>query len=586
VSRDDVDGPPRDGGTLLLVGAAGIDHLDTASADLSHSRQVQRAFARQLFSYPACDDWSAVTRPVPDVALRTPTVQNGDVDPSGTVYRIRLRNDVRWSTTPPRRVVAADFVRGLQRLANPLAQCGGIGYFISTIAGMAEFAEAYAELGRTTVLTPSACAAFQAGHPVSGLVAEADDLLRISLVEPDPDLVNILALGYASAAPEEYDQVLPGAGFPAGHLLSDGPYVLAQHVPDRVTVLTRNPAWSTTSDPVRAAHIDRIVIDHTVVDAREAQRRVEAGEADLVYALPVPHEDLDRLAGHDGFAVHPGFILNPYVVFNLLDERPGAPGRDPRFRQALQRAVDKVAVNDVYGTAATNRPQHGVIPPGVNGYRPFDLYPTPGDRGDPVLAARLLREAGYEGAAVTIAYRDSGFSPAIADRIGADLRRCGLAPRLRGVPGEEFYGRFMTDPANARRGAWDLAVAGYIPDWWGGGAGAIISPLFGSNTRLGTNNYGGFSDPDVDRLIEEARREADPTRAGDLWHAIDVELMRQSPIIPLQTHGTARFRGARVRDASFLPMLETFDLTNLWLSGPRPAPTPSEPEPREIEMTV
>ena len=62
---------PQQGGTLKLIGSSDVDHLDTASAYYVASYTLERAFTRQLFSYPASTD---IARPT---AASAPTARPG-----------------------------------------------------------------------------------------------------------------------------------------------------------------------------------------------------------------------------------------------------------------------------------------------------------------------------------------------------------------------------------------------------------------------------------------------------------------------------------------------------------------------------
>lgn len=558
----------RKGGTLILAGATGIDHLDTACASYTASRQVQRTFARQLFSYPASANWHLANVAVPDVAREIPTRFNGGVSADGLTYTIRLRDGVMWDTVPPRPVTASDFVRGFKRLANPIATAGGISYYTSTILGMAEYAESYAEAFKSGTFTAADLAEFQRTHSIAGIVAKDAQTLVIRLHRPAGDLVNILALGYASAAPVEYDAFLPDSRELERNLISNGPYKLTRYQANLEIQLDHNPAWRQESDPIRHQYVDRIIIRQDVNDPDEVLRRIEAGEADLPFALPVPKEHYQRLMDDPKFQIYPAYIINPYLVFNFIG--PNEAMRCTAVRQAIQYAVDKVAINEVYGTPEMNNPLHTVIPSGNIGHVDYNLYPTPGDRGDPARAKALLASAGYDDnqLVIRLAYRDAGFHPAIARSFEKDLTRCGIKVRLLSVEQGDFYSRFLSDPAKTRSGLWDMAIAGFIPDWYGNNGRAVVQPLFQTNERPGTLNFGGYSNPELDRLINRALEESDPSRAQDLWHQADMRVMSDSAIVPTQSHGTPRYHGARVENACFVPHTQWFDLTNIWLTPP------------------
>jgi ABC-type oligopeptide transport system substrate-binding subunit len=115
-TRGTPGGQPKEGGTLQLLGSSDVDHIDTASAYYTTSYTLERAFTRQLFSYPASNDVSQANTPVPDLATEMPTQSNGGVSADGRTYTIHLRSGVRWNTSPARAVTAQDVVLGLKRL--------------------------------------------------------------------------------------------------------------------------------------------------------------------------------------------------------------------------------------------------------------------------------------------------------------------------------------------------------------------------------------------------------------------------------------------------------------------------------------
>lgn len=545
-------------GTLRLVGALGVDNLDPAASDFSHARQLQRLFARQLFTYPAAEDWRDSTTPVPDLAAEIPSRENGGLRRGGTEIRIRMRRDVYWDTSPARQVTAHDIIRGLKRLACPFARCGTLTYFTSTIAGMGAFADNYAK----NVPGPDAdaCVLFQEENQIPGAHAIDDHTLRLTLKFPANDILNILALGCASAAPSEYDAFVPGDDRTSDRIVSCGPYRIAERSRE-LTIFEPNPAWISASDPVRERNFTAIRIDHTISDELRAHELVETDDADLPYAVPVPQQWLSD-ARRPGLRVYPGSILNPYLVFNLSDDT-STMTRDRNVRVAIALSIDKHKINDSYGTPLTDSPLRGVIPPGNIGFVDDDPYPTPEDRGDVAAAGALLTQAGFEGAEVRIAYRDVGFTPRIAAAVAEDLAAAGLAPALVPVPGEDFYGSFLKDVRHAHRGEWHIALVGYIPDWYGNNGRSIIEPLFRSSPEPGSCNFGGYSNCEVDRLIEAATIEPDEKNAENLWQQANRLVMHDLAIVPTQSHGTPRYHGPFVTNARFVPSMESFDLTAL-----------------------
>jgi oligopeptide/dipeptide ABC transporter ATP-binding protein len=196
---------PVNGGTLRLLGSSDVDHLDTASAYYTTSYTLERAFTRQLFSYPASTDITKANTPVADLASEVPTKDNGGISADGKTYTIHLRSGVKWNTTPARDVTAQDEILGLKRLCNPVSPVGAPGYYENTIVGMKAYCDGFAKVPGTA----SAIAAYINGHDISGVKATDAQTLTFTLLQPASDFVNILAMPFASPVPREYLSYVP-----------------------------------------------------------------------------------------------------------------------------------------------------------------------------------------------------------------------------------------------------------------------------------------------------------------------------------------------------------------------------------------
>ncbi|MBR1147534.1 ABC transporter substrate-binding protein [Bradyrhizobium sp. AUGA SZCCT0431] len=567
-------GQPHYGGTLRFLGPGGVDHLDTASAYYATSGQILRALTRQLFSYPASQDLSDPQKsftPAPDIATEIPTQANGGISLDRLTYTIHLRNGVCWDTTPPREVTAQDFIRGLKRLGNPVAGAGARHYFTSTIVGMKEHCDAYDKAFEGRKPTAADLAWFQNSVDIVGLRAPDDKTLIIKLKQPANDFLNVLAMGFASAAPQEYDKHLPDSEEFRRDMPSNGPYRLAKYGARGGEMrLERNPAWLQETDPIRHQYVDAIEI-RTATETVEAMlAKIDSGEIDLAWSFTAvswakPAEGLDAFPRS-----YPGFALNPYLVFNLQSPNQNGAIKNLKVRQAIAYAIDRIAISRILEVleGVPNFPLHSAIPPGSVGHRKFNPYPTPNGRGDPVKARQLLEEAGYaDGLTLIAAVRQASLHLDIMKSVASDLEKCGIKLSFLTCDQATYYGSLLSDPANAKAGKWDIAEPGWTPDWWGNNGRAIVQPLFQTNCSAGTTNYGCYSNPRVDQLIEHALQEDDPEKAEASWHEVDVQVMKDLPIVPILAFAamTSRYHSRRVRNAIHVPQIEFFDITNLWL---------------------
>lgn len=524
-----VDGSatPQPGGTLRIVGAKDVEHLDPASAGGTHAYGLNRVFARTLFTTSASNDLNEALSIQADLAERVPTTENGGISKDGKTYTVRLRRDVQWDTRPARPVVAEDFVRGFKRLCNPAAPSPYRKYYIATIKGMAKFCDGYAKVPDDDA---KAMAAYHKKHSIAGIRADGEHTLVFTLLRPATDFLNLLTLPSAAAAPQEYDRYVPDSPEFRQNTISNGPYRIASYQPGRSYLLEHNPAWRAATDPLRERHVDRIQITLGVNDPEEVQRQIERGTADLSWDQPVPTAALERLRDAEGFTFQQVPGIAPYLVMN---GRTG-PTTDRRVREAVQYAVDRTAVIRVFGGPEAARPLHTLIAPGNLGYFEHLAYPTPGDAGDPGRCQGLLAKAGHpEGVKLTLAARGH---EEVAEALKKSLANCRIKVTLR-------------DEENA-----DLSLVDPRPDWFGNNGRSALAPLLEDHPDLFVQN-----------MFTEALRASAVDRATGIWNQLDRLAMRYASIVPLVDRAIPIRHSTRVHGARFLPTAQTYDYTRLWL---------------------
>ena len=333
--------------------------------------------------------------------------------------------------------------------------------------------------------------------------------------------------------------------------------------------LDKNPAWDGSGDPLRHQYVDHIKITMGQ-DAEPVQQQIQAGTADMEWDTVVPTPDIPQLkaAKDDRLGIFPGLDTNPYLVFNLQSPNNGGALKTAKVRQAIEYAIDKVAIGQVYGGPSLNTPLDQVIPPGNVGYQQFDLYPTSDHRGDPTTCKQMLAAAGHpDGLTLNDVYRNAGNHPAVAQSVQADLKKCGITVKLVPSTQGDYYSRYLESPSAAGRGVWDISEPGWVPDWFGNNGRAVIEPLFDGRT-YGPNsvNYGDYNNPAVNALIDKALVASDETTAGQLWHQADVLIMRDAAIVPFQTQQPAIFHSRGVHTAIYVPFRQNYDVTQVWLN--------------------
>jgi len=123
---------------------------------------------------------------------------------------------------------------------------------------------------------------------------------------------------------------------------------------------------------------------------------------------------------------------------------------DVRVRQAINYAVDKVAYRDAVAGrfAPTGELASTILAPGSLGYHHYDLYPTPGGRGDPAKARALLADAGYpNGLALTFVAWGSGSHVDTIKPIRASLARAGIRLKVKTYKENDLFDEQLAIPA-------------------------------------------------------------------------------------------------------------------------------------------
>jgi peptide/nickel transport system substrate-binding protein len=548
----------KKGGTLKLLGAGDIDHMDPQAAYYPTSYTLLRMISRQLLSYPATSDEKAAVTPVADLATENAAPTDG-----GKTYTFTIRDGAKWDTTPARQITGADAERGFKRLCNPVQPSGGIGYFVGVIVGMKEYCDPFAKVAPNA----KAIGAYVEGHKVSG-ISSTGNTITIKLIQPAGDFPNILALSFASPMPVEMNSYIPDDPSFRTHFVSDGPYKITKYVAEKDIELVRNPAWDAKADPLRKAWVDNVSIVQGS-DEGPIQQQLQAGTVDMSWDTTVPVANIPSLlAAKDPNAVKVGGGRVDYMVFNTLSPNNNKAMGNVKVRQAIEYAVNKKAVIQVLGGPDLFTCTGTILSPPITGYKKYDLYPTGADcPGDPAKAKSMLAAAGFpNGITLTYLFRNKGKAPAIAATMQAELKKAGITLKLKQVNPADFYTQHLSHLPAIKSGDWDVAVPGWSPDWAGNAARSFFVPLLdGRLFAEGTTNYGDYNNPEVNALADKALAASSASQAADLWSQVDQKTMADAPWVPIDYGKSVRYYAKTLGGCMILPgNTDNCDPTNVW----------------------
>lgn len=561
-AENDIDSPQR-GGELVLLGSGDVDYLDPAAAYHQVSSTILRALTRQLVAYPDSADRETAATPVADLATAVP-----QPSADGLQYTFTLRNGAKWDVPGGRAIVAGDVVRGIKRLCNPVAPFGGVSYFTDAIAGFAEFCGGF----QRTPADVAAIRNYVESTPVSGIVAIDDSTVQFTLVSPHSEFLNMLALTAASPAPIEFLDALPNTPEFRGSMASSGPYKIESYDKGTGYRLERNPAWDAKSDPIRKAYVDSIVIkfgstDEIVFDS------LQSGQADMSWDTVFSKEQIQSaLKAGDKRLALTGDGANGYLVINTVSPTAKGALKDVRVRQALNYAVDKARIVDLFGGSDVKETIDQILTPTLVGYSKIQPFPSTDHHGDVAKAKSLLAEAGFpNGIELTMIFStlSYGKGPAIARIVAEDMARAGITLRLKQVEPQDIYPKYLQNASATTAGSWDIAADGWVPDWQGNAAITFFKPLLdgraGKGCTIATANSGCYNNDALNVIIDQAIAAKKTSDAAALWAKADALASADAPWVPLVTGRWASYHATRVQDWNFGTLSGNGDITNVWL---------------------
>ncbi len=291
-----------------------------------------------------------------------------------------------------------------------------------------------------------------------------------------------------------------------------GPFRFVEWRSNEAVVVEKNPDYWDGAPPLDA------VVFRPITDSNTRTAEMLAGGIDLM--VEVPPVSLSEFQNTDDYTVHEQ--AGPHVWFLILNAKEG-PFADKRVRQAANYAVNKKAlVNDVLeGTAEVAA---GPTPPAFAWAHNDDLEPYP---YDPEKARELIAAAGAEGAELTFYVTEGGsgmLDPvAMGTAIQADLEAVGFDVKIETYEWNTFLGEVnpgLEGKADMAEMAWMTNDPDTLP---------FLTLRTEAWPENGGFNSGYYSNPEVDRLLEEARVATDQARRAELYKKMQVIVHEDAP---------------------------------------------------------
>jgi len=258
-----------------------------------------------------------------------------------------------------------------------------------------------------------------------------------------------------------------------------------------------------------------------------------SGEVDIINR--VPGVDFNRIKSNDKLNtfIKPGLRLIYLQMDQFREKTPYAktpdgknPFLDVRVRQALYYGINEDAIVK-YIMKGFAKPAAQFHPDVVVGYDP-SIKRVP---YDPAKAKKLLAEAGYpDGFEVRLDAPNNRYinDEQIAQAIASSLAKIGIKVKVSAMPKSSFF------PKTARQDTSFFLIGWASSD--GDGSSMLDGVVHSKDDAKGYGRYnnGKYSNPEVDRLIEESDANMDPkSRVEQMREAQRIAIVKDQGFIPL-----------------------------------------------------
>ncbi|MFN8556109.1 MAG: peptide ABC transporter substrate-binding protein [Dehalococcoidia bacterium] len=419
-----------------------------------------------------------------DLKIQPDLAREWTISEDGTKYTFKLRDDAVFHGAN-RRVKAEDFKYSMERAANPETESQTADTYLGDIVGAKDMIRGRAK-------------------EISGIKVIDDTTLEITIDAPKPYF--LAKLTYPTAFVVDKDQVEKNKRDWTRRPNGTGPYKLQEWKIGERVVLVPNERYHGTPKP----SVKRVTYN---LAGGSGLTQYQNDEIDLA---GVGINDIERIRDKSE-KLNKEFVEKPdlstsYLAFNT--KQP--PFDDPKVRQAFTMALDKQRIVDVVLKGILPVAQ-SILPPGMPGYSK-DVKGLP---YDPARAKQLLQESRYQGrlprVVLTLSGQGQNVGPVVEATLEMWKQNLGVEVEVEQVETATFF----TDVRRGKYQMWELAWQADYPD-----PENFIDIHFHSESAQNETKY---ANPEVDRLLSQARVERDNAKRVQLYNQAERIILQDAP---------------------------------------------------------
>ena len=466
---------PAGGQGVLNLADTGPITLDPATAAEASSAQ----YIVQIFS--------GLVRLDENMKVAADIAQTWDESTDGKTYTFHLRQDVRFHDG--KQVTAADFKYSWERALTPATQSLTAGTYLNDIVGAADMLA-----GKATQL--------------SGVKVLDNYTLQVTIDAPKAYFLDKMA--YPTAFVVDRANVASGGEW-WRHPNGTGPFRLKQWQVDQLVVLERNPTYY--GEKALLSEVDfQLYGGNPIQSYQEGKIDVSFVGAAYMGLVTDPTNPVSK-----ELQMYPELSLS-YIGFNTTVP----PFDDAKVRQAFSYAIDRERLTalTVQNTVAT---AYGILSPGMPGYSAS----LKGLRFDPQMAKQLIAASKYGDVSKLppLVLTTAGWGNDISSILGGVIddwrRNLGVEVTVRQLEPENFLYALSQEKDNLFDNGW---IADY-PD-----PQDFLDVLFRTGSQ---NNTGGYSNPQLDALLNKAAIEQDPAARLQMYQQAEQIIVQDAAMLPL-----------------------------------------------------
>lgn len=466
---------PRQTGELRLPGDDPLTLDPALATDVSSA-----AYIVELFGGLVSLDRDL--KIIPDIA------KEWSVSDDGKTYTFKLRDDVAF-TGSNARVTASDFKYSMERAADPATGSTTADTYLGDIVGAKDMVRGKAK-------------------EISGIKVVDPTTLQITIDAPKTYF--LAKLTYPTAFVVDKSQIDKDKRNWTRRPNGTGPFKLQEWKIGERVVLVPNERYHLDPKPTLTKVTYNLAGGNVLT-------QYENDEVDVGY---IGVNDIDRIRDKSD-KLNKEFIEKPelatsYIAFNT--KQP--PFDDPKVRQAFAMAIDKDRIASVI-LKNLAPVANSILPPGMPGYNK-DQKGLPFDAAK---AKQLLQDSKYNGKLPRIVMTRPGTGTNLGPTTEATLEMWKQALGVEVEVEQVETATFFDDLRHGKYQMWSSAWQADYPD-----PENFLDILFYKDSRL---NETGYSNPQVDSLLEKARTDRDSESRFKTYHDVENILLQDAVWAPL-----------------------------------------------------